>query len=59
MSDKNLEIIKAIQNTGKASTPNTQTTKLVTESYKPQNITVRTNDTTLSFFTQKDTKKKP
>ena len=59
MADKNLEIIKAIQQTGKASTPNTQTTKLVTESMKPQNATRRTSDTTLSLFTLKDTKKKP
>lgn len=59
MADKNLEIIKAIQKTGKASTPNAQTTKVVTESYKPQNVTRRTSDTSLALFAKDKNKNTP
>ncbi len=58
MADKNIEIIKAIQQTGKASTATVKTTKLVTEAYDSNLAkTVRNSSTTV--FQKENNKKNP
>ncbi len=58
MADKNIEIIKAIQQTGKASTATVKTTKLVTEAYAPNLAkTIRNSSTTV--FQKENNKKNP
>ena len=58
MADKNIEIIKAIQQTGKASTATVKTTKLVTEAYDP-NLAKETRNTSTIIFQKENKKNNP